>query len=313
MSDQPIRLYLLTGFLGAGKTTLLKRIIEHLHNRKIGILMNEFGSISVDGVLLQQEGIDIVEINNGSVFCSCLKGAFIDALIAYSRLPIDYLFVETSGMADPSNIKPILDNVIGKVQGKSFDYCGAVCLVDGAHFLEQVDVLAALERQVAASDLIVINKVDLVNEEMLAAVENTVRQLNPAAEMVTARHGAIGLDFLKHAFKPRQVALAAESCNTPLNRPTAHVITATGSYERGAFQSFIEALVPLALRMKGFFQLDSGWHQVDVVGAHIDIHPTTIPRNLSELVIISDKGFLALTAIYGNWDQRFAAQKMTIR
>jgi len=313
MNGRPIRLYLLTGFLGAGKTTLLKRIIDHLHNRKIGILMNEFGSISVDGILLQQHGVDIVEINNGSVFCSCLKGAFIDALIAYSQLPIEYLFVETSGMADPSSIKPILTNIIGKVKGKSFDYCGAVCLVDGANFLEQVDVLVALERQVTASNFIIVNKLDLIDNMTLTAIKERVRHLNPEAELVTARHGAIDLDFLARQLKPVQASVTTESCNTPFNRPVAHVITAEGGCERCAFHAFIEALVPLALRMKGFFLLDDGWQQVDVVGNHIEIVPTNISRTASELVVISDKGFMALSAIYGNWDQRFPTQKMTIR
>ncbi len=313
MSDQPLRLYLLTGFLGAGKTTLLKRIIDHLQTSKIGILMNEFGSISVDGVLLQQHGVDIVEINNGSVFCSCLKGAFIGALTAYSELPIQYLFVETSGMADPSNIEPILNNVIGKVKGKSYDYRGSICLVDGANFLEQVDVLAALERQVAASNLIIVNKADLVNEAELGEVQNKVRQFNPNAELVTTCHGAVALDFLERQLQPVQFSEARESCNTPFNRPTAHVITAEGIYERAAFYAFIKALVPWAMRMKGFFLLDDGWQQVDVVGEHIDIRPTSIPRTVSELVVISDKGFPALTAIYGCWDERFANQKMTIR
>lgn len=312
MPDQPIRLYLLTGFLGAGKTTLLKRIIDQLHTQKIGILMNEFGSISVDGVLLQEHGIDIVEINNGSVFCSCLKGAFIDALVAYSELPIEYLFVETSGMADPSNIEPILTNVIGKVKGKAYNYCGSICLVDGANFLEQVDVLAALERQVAASSLIVINKLDLVADDTATAVVAKVRQLNPEAELVPARFAAVELDFLSRPLKTVQTPATVESCNTPFNRPTAHIITATGIYDQDSFQAFVEALVPIALRMKGFFSLDNGWHQVDAVGPHIDIRPTSIPRTISELVIISDKGFVALTAVYGQWDQHFAGREMTL-
>jgi G3E family GTPase len=312
MSNPRIKLYLLTGFLGAGKTTVLKRIIDHLQTSKIGILMNEFGSISVDGVLLQQHGVDIVEINNGSVFCSCLKGAFIDALIAYSELPIQYLFVETSGMADPSNIEPILTNVIGNVKGKSYDYRGSICLVDGANFLEQVDVLAALERQVAASNLVIVNKADLVSEEELGEVQEKVRQLNPEAELVTTCHGAVALDFLERELQPVQFSEAAESCNTPFNRPTAHVITAEGIYDQAGFNSFIEALVPWAMRMKGFFLLDDGWHQVDVVGGQIDIRLTSIPRTVSELVVISDKGFQALTAIYGCWDERFAERKITI-
>lgn len=313
MSDQRIRLYLLTGFLGAGKTTLLRRIIEHFHDRKIGILMNEFGNISVDGTILRQQGIEIVEINNGSVFCSCLKGAFIEELIAYSELPIEYLFVETSGMADPSNIETILANVIGKVKGRSYDYRGAICLVDGANFLDQVEVLAALERQVASSNLIVINKVDLVSEEMFAMVMNRVRQINPTVEIVSVAHGAIDLEILERPMGAVAMLTMAESCNTPFNRPTAHVITATGTYDRSAFRAYIDDLIPQALRMKGFFQFDDGWHQIDTVGAQVVIVPTDIPRELSELVVISDKGFSALTAIYGNWDRRFDARCMTVK
>lgn len=313
MQQQPIRLYLITGFLGAGKTTLLKRIIDHLHPRKLGILMNEFGSVGIDGPLLRRNGVDIVEINNGSVFCSCLKGSFIEALIAYSELPIDFLFVETSGMADPSNIEPILTQVIGKVQGKAFDYRGALCLVDAAHFLEQVEVLAALERQVTASNLIVLNKADLVDATGLAAVAAKVRELNSEAALVTARQGDIPLDFLDGALKPVPPPSVAESCNTPFNRPTAHVVTAQGIFPQVVFEAFVRALVPLALRMKGFFRLDRGWVQVDTVGDQVVIQPTAIEREVSELVVISDKGFVALTTLYGTWDQHFPGREMRLR
>lgn len=313
MQEHPIRLYLLTGFLGAGKTTLLKRILDQLSTWKLGILMNEFGSVSIDGPLLRRHGVDIVEINNGSVFCSCLKGSFIDALVAYSELPIDYLFVETSGMADPSNIEPILTQVIGKVTGKPYDYRGALCLVDAANFLDQVEVLAALERQVAASSLIVINKADLVDATILNAVDAKVRDINSQAALVHARHGEIPLDFLSGALQPASRTQMAESCNTPFNRPTAHVVTAEGAYPYAIFQEFVHALVPWALRMKGFFLLEEGWHQVDAVGDQVEIQPTTIIRDVSELVVISTKGFAALTGIYGCWDQHFPGREMQVR
>lgn len=313
MQAQSIRLYLLTGFLGAGKTTLMKRIIDHLRSRKLGILMNEFGSVGIDGPLLRRDGVEIVEINNGSVFCSCLKGSFIDALIAYSELPIDFLFVETSGMADPSNIEPILTNVIGRVKGRPYDYRGAICLVDAAHFLDQVEVLVALERQVAASNLIVVNKADLVDAAALAEVDAKVRQVNGRAELMHARHGDIPMDFLGRDLQPISPPQEAESCNTPFNRPTAHVVTAKGVYGRAAFEAFVRSLVPWALRMKGFFLLDGGWHQVDAVGEQIEMHPVAIIREVSELVVISDKGFPALTGIYGSWDRCFPGREMTLK
>lgn len=308
MNNTPIKLYLLTGFLGSGKTTFLKKIIAHLAKNKIGILMNEFGQISVDGILLKQNGVDILEINNGSVFCSCLKGAFIDALITYSELPIEYLFVESSGMADPSNIKQILDSVIGKVKGKEYDYQGAICVVDSIHFLDQVDVLAMIERQIASSNLILINKVDLIDKAGLQAVEQKIASINPEAERIKTSYCDIGFDFLQHKLKKVEFKGSGESCNTPLNRPTAHVVRTDGIFPQRKFEDFLQALVPWSIRMKGFFRLDDGWKQIDVVGSQIDIKPTDIPRSVSELVIITDKGLPALTEIFSNWDKRFSEE-----
>ncbi|MBV5330697.1 MAG: hypothetical protein JZU65_24210, partial [Chlorobium sp.] len=88
--------------------------------------------------------------------------------------------------------------------------------------------------QVAASSLIVINKLDLVDEDQAAVVAAKVRQINPEAELVPARYGTIELKFLDRPLKAIKTPVAVESCNTPFNRPTAHVITATGIYDRDA-------------------------------------------------------------------------------
>lgn len=312
MERQPIKLYLLTGFLGAGKTTFLKRIMDSLADHKIGILMNEFGKISVDGMLLKKNGVDIVEINNGSVFCSCLKGAFIDALIAYSELPIEYLFVEASGMADPSGIEQLLNSVIGKVKGKEYNYQGAVCVVDALNFLEQAEVLLALERQVAASNLIIINKADLVDEHVLKQVEQRITTVNPSAEFLRASYCEVNMGFLTHKLKKTEAAVYQESCNTPGNRPVAHIINAKGIFDKAVFEDFLQALAPWTLRIKGFFHLKEGWYQVDAVGSQRELKLTDIQRPVSELVVISAKGLPALTEIYQSWDKRFP-EKISIQ
>ncbi len=107
--DEKINLYLLTGFLGSGKTTLLTNILEDLSEEKVGVIQNEFGRISIDGEIIKKDGIEIVEINRGSIFCSCLKLSFAHAMIEMADKGLKYLFVESSGLADPSNIGEILD------------------------------------------------------------------------------------------------------------------------------------------------------------------------------------------------------------
>lgn len=107
---QPIKLYLLTGFLGAGKTTMLLSLLNGggVAGKKIGVIQNEFGKLSIDGALLQRGDIEMQEISNGSIFCSCLKLQFVSALAEMSKQGLDMLFVESSGLADPSNLEEIL-------------------------------------------------------------------------------------------------------------------------------------------------------------------------------------------------------------
>ena len=101
---EKINLYLLSGFLGSGKTTFLTNILKHLSEEKVGVIMNEFGKIGIDGTIISKQGMKLVEINRGSIFCSCLKLSFVSAMIEMADYPLKYLFVESSGLADPSNI-----------------------------------------------------------------------------------------------------------------------------------------------------------------------------------------------------------------
>ena len=99
------KLYLLTGFLGAGKTTFLTNVLEELKGKRVAVIMNEFGKVGIDGTIIQKEGMELVEINRGSIFCSCLQLSFVSALVEMADRNMEYVFVESSGLADPSNIE----------------------------------------------------------------------------------------------------------------------------------------------------------------------------------------------------------------
>lgn len=91
------KLYVLTGFLGSGKTTVLLKLLEILKGHRIGIIQNEFGKLGIDGTILRNDEIQMVEINRGSIFCSCLKLNFVQALAEMAAQDFEYLFVESSG------------------------------------------------------------------------------------------------------------------------------------------------------------------------------------------------------------------------
>ena len=86
-----IKLYFLTGFLGSGKTTLLKNLLENMEGMKVGVIQNELGKISIDGTVLQNDDIHMVELNRGSIFCSCLRLSFVDALAKMSQQGLEYV------------------------------------------------------------------------------------------------------------------------------------------------------------------------------------------------------------------------------
>jgi len=306
MEQNQIKLYLLTGFLGAGKTTFLKKLIEGLSGKKIGVIMNEFGSIGIDGMALQNRAIDLLEINNGSIFCSCLKGAFIEGLIAYSELPIDYLFVETSGMADPSNIREVLQNIVGKVKGKSYDYQGFVTIVDAVHFLDYIDVWTAIEKQILASDLLLVNKIDLVEGSVFAEIQERIYTLKPGIEMVKCSYCDIDFSFLQRKITGPHLIGPAESCNTTGSRPLALTLLAEGIYPADKLMDFLTSLTDRAFRIKGFFQVEEGWRQVDVVGRQIILKPADITAEQSQLVIISEQNQPMKETVLRNWKARFA-------
>lgn len=129
MGQAPIDLYLVNGFLGSGKTTLLRGLIGAFEAQRLGVLVNEFGSIGIDGTLVHKNGIKLVEINDGSIFCACIKDGFVRTLKAFSQQPVDVLLIESSGMADPAGIHTILEG-LAPYLARQYHYQGSICLVD---------------------------------------------------------------------------------------------------------------------------------------------------------------------------------------
>jgi G3E family GTPase len=167
-----IKVILITGFLGSGKTTLVNNLLK-LKRKKVGVLVNEFGKTGIDGKLIKGTEHDVKELNNGSIFCSCIKEDFIKALAEIKDYDIEYLFIEASGLSDPSNIKKILD-IVEKVYKYKYEFSGSICMVDAQHFLQQYELLPSLKRQIDHSHTIIINKVDKKSKSRKLYSKNSI-------------------------------------------------------------------------------------------------------------------------------------------
>lgn len=185
--------YLITGFLGSGKTTLLNRIIDRFpKDKKLTILMNEFGEIGVDGTLIEGSEIDMMEISKGSIFCVCVKTDFIKGLYELNTtVQPDVLLIESTGVANPSDLKrdlklPIFNN--------RFRFIEQFCIIDAAHFLDAYEVYASLEKQIASSTVFVINKIDLTSPATIEKIKGVISKFHPEPSFFETTYTDIPLE-----------------------------------------------------------------------------------------------------------------------
>ncbi len=259
-----IELYLISGYLGAGKTTFLKALLKNLEGRKVGVLINEFGAIGIDGKTVERNGLSLVEINNGSIFCSCLKTTFIKTLIAFNNEDVDVLLIENSGFADPIGMHKLLEDIKPQLT-RGYDYKGSVCLADATTFLDVFDILLPVENQILASNFILINKTDLVTAAERDAVEAAISELNPDAVIYSTQQAQVPFDIL--SVELRDNGADGETSNNPSGRPQTYtVLTRMGRYNKLDIEAFLADIGKKAVRVKGFMKAKDGLLQVDSVG-----------------------------------------------
>jgi len=192
----------LTGFLGAGKTTLLRSILARAEGARIAVLVNEFGEIGLDHLLVEHAAEDLVLLASGCLCCT-VRG---DLLAALSRLvarreageiAFERVVIETTGLADPA---PILHTLMGEpLVLASFRLDGVVTVVDAVNGWTTLDAHPEAVKQAAVADRLVVSKADLVTAETVGRLRVRLAALNPAAPIAEAIHGEVDPAFLFHA------------------------------------------------------------------------------------------------------------------
>ena len=192
MTDK-IPVTVLTGYLGAGKTTLLNRILSEDHGKRYAVIVNEFGEIGIDNDLVVGADEEVFEMNNGCVCCT-VRGDLIRVLSGLMKRKggFDAIIVETTGLADPGPVAQTFfmdEDVQTKTRLDS-----VTTLVDAKYVMQRLDDSKEAREQVAFADQILLNKIDLVSEAELEAVEVRLRGLNPLAPIRRTERAKIALD-----------------------------------------------------------------------------------------------------------------------
>ena len=185
---------IITGFLGSGKTTLLNQILQNKQDLKVAVLVNEFGDINIDSQLLISVDEAMMELSNGCICCTINDG-LVDAVyrVLEREDRIDYLVIETTGVADPL---PIILTFLGTELRDLTNLDSIITVVDAEAFDEKhFDSEAAL-RQITYGDIILLNKIDLVKPEKIQELEDFIHDVKRGAKILHTQYGEVALPLI---------------------------------------------------------------------------------------------------------------------
>ncbi|KQM32825.1 ATP-binding protein [Rhizobium sp. Leaf68] len=185
MAFERIPVSILTGFLGAGKSTLLNRLLKDPDMADAAIIINEFGDVSIDHLLVERSGDGIIELAEGCLCCT-VRGELVDTLaelmdgIQTGRLkPVKRVVIETTGLADPA---PVMQSIMGNpVIAQNFMLNGVITVVDAVNGASTLDHHEEALKQVAVADRLVLTKRKLASADAVAALASRLGHLNPRA------------------------------------------------------------------------------------------------------------------------------------
>jgi G3E family GTPase len=272
MEHDPIKTWLVSGFLGAGKTTF---IMEQLNRSgaRVAVLVNEFGELGIDGALIRSRGgIDVVELPGGCICCSQKEGLAESVLRIAAQLKPEFLLIEPSGIAESSEVLKVLTapSLNGVIRLDA-----AIAVIDAETFLEfsAPDTFGTFFLdQITNADLILVNKTDLVAPATLMEIERRLKALRPGALL------------LKTAFCRMEEELPVGRGITTISSGGTLTQMECVSVEPGRAFSNRDLEVFLAeltgggfgrvVRGKGFLQIEGkGWLNLQIVAGRVTLEP----------------------------------------
>lgn len=216
----------LSGFLGSGKTTLLNHLLANREGLRVAVIVNDMSEVNIDAQLvrggeaaLSRTEETLVEMTNGCICCTLREDLLVEVRRLAEAGQFDYLLIESTGISEPLPVAETFtfSDEEGHSLSEFAELDTLVTVVDAGNFWREFDsteelrdrqlglnddddrnIVDLLVDQVEFADVIVVNKVDLVDDDTLARLEELLRLLNPQAEIITARRGRVPLERLLH-------------------------------------------------------------------------------------------------------------------
>ena len=258
---------LLCGFLGSGKTTLLSQALAKPELTNTAIIVNEFGDVSIDHLVVAQLSENVIELRNGCLCCTIRGDLALNLRDLYQRRQLeevprfDRVVVETSGLADPI---PLIHTLMANPPlMKAFHLAAVICVLDSANALQTVNAHDTAANQLAMADIIVVSKQDLVGTADREQVRTLIKQINPHAEVLYTQDKNLDISqaFTQQAFAPGasdaaiQKWLSTTQVHTHAEAYVTHSIVVAGTLSLAGTSVFLNHIVneqrDQILRIKG--------------------------------------------------------------
>ena len=250
----PIPLTVIGGFLGAGKTTLLNHLLSARLDRRIAVLVNDFGAINIDIDLIESHNADTINLANGCICCSIADG-LMQTLLELRRCPDppEHIIIEASGVADPWKIAQF------GLAGRSYRLDGVIVLADAETVREQAQdpyIGETIQQQLKAADILLLNKCDLVSSEQKQAVLDWLAECFPQTQIIATVQAAVEPDVLL-GIEPERLAIPTDDGHhTHETQFQRWSFSAERPFQAEALRALLDRLPDGILRAKGWVWLD---------------------------------------------------------
>jgi G3E family GTPase len=255
---------LVTGPLGSGKTTLLRHILA-TRSAKIAIVMNEFGEVAIDTKVIEGKNVRIAELGGGCVCCSLL-GEFQAAVTEIiEKIAPEIIVVETTGLAEP---EALVFNIQEALPQCRLD--GVVSVIDADMLVRFPELGHTTRLQIEGADILLLNKVDLVDAEQIEALEAKLREINPSAAIVHTERCQIDPELL---FGIGRETKAAPPQHGHQPEFESFTFSSDKTFARDCFERFVAALPANVIRAKGFVRFPDSAHLFNFVAGRWELEP----------------------------------------
>jgi G3E family GTPase len=257
---------IITGFLGAGKTTLLNHILTVEHGHRIAVIINEFGEIGIDGDLVVKDEGSVLELANGCLCCT-VKGDLTKIILDLLKKQdsFDHIIIETTGIANPAPVAEVF--YFDPLINSKFYVDGIVTVIDAVNVEKHLEDNDECYKQIAFADLILMNKVDLVDEDELTKTKEITTLVNPLAKAIDCSHANVDINEILNLSsfheKPIQSSQSHESDKhhghnhkSPIESLSLEV---PGAVNQATFRYWLSTLIfdksDIIYRMKGIINV----------------------------------------------------------